>query len=200
MTIQDGEVLRAAARLRSASGEDIVNVYHWKWTGDPVDLSLVVPSVSQALDGRYDEIQPGIPSDVTFVDISYSNATTGEVYPAQSWPTQTSGGGTGDTMPEQCCGLIVGRTNAPHTMGRKFIGPFIEADNADGAWASGLVTAFGLFLSNYLSDIAVSTLGNMTPVVVTYVGNAITRIKSILSGFTSNAIYTQRRRRRGVGA
>lgn len=198
--LSDGDVLRFTARLRTSDGSDVCNVYTYRVDGSGETLSLALTNVAGVLNAAYDHIQPGIPSDTTFVDISAENLTTHEVTAAQPWPTLTAGGGTGDTMPNQCCGLVVGRTETSKTMGRKFLGPFYEGANADGVWSAGQTTALGDFLIHYLGQVTVGSNVFLKPVVAHVVNGVVSRIADIWTAYTSNQIYTQRRRRPGVGA
>lgn len=197
----DGDVVRTRTRLRSASGEDIVNVFHHVMSlASPQTDATVIPVINSFMNSMYGYIQPGIPSDVSFVDIDVQNVTTGDVYPAYPWPSLTVGGGTGDTMPEQCCALVVGRTGRTKTIARKFLGPFIEAANNDGAWYGTLLTQLGSFLDNYTANINISAGNLLIPIAARYLLGVIDSYAQIKSGYTSTGIYTQRRRRRGVGA
>lgn len=201
MTVSNGDVVRVTARLRTAQGEDILNVFHYKAdTLTDFPLETVIEKIAETLDDMYSSIQPAIPSDVSFIDIDGQNVSTGEVGPSVPWPARTVGGGTGDTMPEQLAGLCVGHTAMPHVVARKFLGPFIEADNADGTWASGLVAALADFATAWLTKPSISIGNEFIPGVARYVlGGLIDRFVPIGSTSSSNQIYTQRRRRRGVG-
>jgi len=200
-TWHDGDIIRCTARLRSASGEDIENVFHWKlYLNQDMSDGQGFYYLKPAVDMMYDAIQPEIPSDVTFVDMDFANLTQDLVYGASAWPTQTVGGGTGDTMPEQNCALVVGRTNAPHAIGRKFLGPFIEAANADGAWGSTLLGMLGTFAGLYDNAVTMAEYGAGIPGIPKIVNDAIVAFNHFYEVYTSNQVYTQRRRRRGVGA
>lgn len=198
---QNGDVIKFVTRLRSASGEDIQNVFHYKLDLDqPVTDTVVIPTFLDRLDLMYDKIQPDIPGDVTFVDIDVENITQDIVYGAQAWPNQTTGGGTGDTMPEQLCGLVVGRTNSPHAVGRKFLGPFIEAANLDGVWYSTLLGFLTDFAALYDTPIDLGASKVAVPGIPKWINQVLTAFNFFYETYTSNGIYTQRRRRRGVGA
>lgn len=200
MTSVDGDIWRATCHLRSASGEDIYNVFHFKHDGISENEGSLAVSVLTVLDNLYDDIEPAIPSDVSFVDIDLANVTQGLVYPSHPWPVQTNGGGTGDTMPEQLCGNLYAGTAFPHTIGRKFFGPFIESNNTDGVWASGLLAALADAAVHYLADVVLASGGVLHPGVAKYVNGVVTRFAPLLSAAVSSGIFTQRRRRRGVGA
>lgn len=196
----DGDVIRVSSKLTTATGEDIVNVFHFRYVGDPLPEGSCQIIIAFAIDGMFTNIQPEIPSDVAFTNIDMANVTQGLVYGPVPWPVLTTGGGTGDTMPEQCCALVLGSTNQPHTIGRKFLGPFIEAANADGTWYGTLLGMLSDFADDYADDIVAGVGSYLVPVLVSYLLGAPVRVTDILGTSTSNQIYTQRRRRRGVGA
>jgi len=197
----NADVIRVTCRLRSATGEDIENVYHYvcDFAGEVEEEDCITDILAQ-MDSMYDTIQPEIPSDVTFVDIDIMNVVREYVYAARPWPNQTVGGGTGDTMPEQNCALVVGRTNRTKTVGRKFLGPFIEAANNDGAWRSTLTAMLADYIDQYLADIVVGLSQRLVPGVAHYFNNVFQRFTEFSEAYTSSGVYTQRRRRRGVGS
>lgn len=198
---EDGDIVRVTCLLRAASGDDIQNVYHYKIAAPaPVSESVVTGQIRTQMNAMYSDIQPEIPADVSFVSIDIANLTKGEVFPAYSWPTLTAGGGTGDTMPEQVTALVVGRTNQSHVVGRKFLGPFIEASNDDGTWRSTLLTMLGSFAGKYITSLVFGGGATAAPGVVRWVGGVIDRFTPVFTAVTNNQIYTQRRRRRGHGA
>jgi hypothetical protein len=148
----------------------------------------------------YDKIEPNIPSDVTFDTIDFANVTQELVYASVGWPTQTVGGGTGDTMPETNSFMVWGSTNKPHTLGRKFLGPFIESTNTDGTWSSGLATMVIDWAAAYISSVTLLGAIIAKPVVAHYVAGLVTRVTDLLAAHFTSIVKTQRRRRRGVGA
>jgi hypothetical protein len=198
--VTDGDVIRAACRLRDGYGSDILNVYHFMYAGATTNSTVLGPFLINALDLMYDHIQPAIPSDTTFVDIDLSNATTGEVEAARAWQYQTAGGGTGAQMPSKDTALVVGRTNRSKVVGRKFLGPFISDTNVDGVWSSGFLTSLGDFLTDYLADVIVGAVGSLSPGVARYIAGVFNRFTLIDTGYCTNGIYSQRRRRPGVGS
>lgn len=200
MTTVNQDIIRAAARLRTATGDDIVNVFTFRYEGTDIALDALAGYIAAGLDSMYANIQPEIPSDVSFVDIDVQNLSTLEVTGAVPWPNLTAGGGTGDSAPQQCAGLILGETTFSHTMARKFLGPFIKTGLGDAVWGSTLAGMLADFAVDFLNPIAVGVLGEVAPVVVTFVDGAVHRVADIISTFTNNAVYTQRRRRPGVGA
>jgi hypothetical protein len=199
MDINSGDVLRVACRLRDGYGSDILNVFHYVYTGSSTSSTVVGPLVRLALDSAYNSANALIPTDTDYIDIDLTNATTGAVEAAQPWPAMTTGAGAGDQMPSDQCGLLVGRTDFSRVLARKFIGPIIESWNDDGQWSSGAVTLLTGFLADWLSNIAIGGLGQLSPVVAKYVAGVLDSFKYINGGYTSSGSYNQRRRRPGVG-
>lgn len=198
-TVVDGDIIKAVACLVTATGEHIQNVFHYRYVGDDIPDFDLNPILLGYIDAMYANIEPAVPSDVSFQYIDITNVTQQVFYGPASWPTLDFGGGTGATMPEQNCALVTGGTARSKTLGKKFLGPFIATNNSDGTWISGLVTALAAFAVDYLADLTVSTLGTLEPVLVHYVNNVMTYVTDIISSSTGNGVYTQRRRRRGVG-
>lgn len=199
-TVVNQDIIRAAARLRTASGDDIVNVFHFRYEGGDVALDALANSVAIGLDAMYDNIASAIPADVTFVDIDVQNLSDGQVTGAVAWPTQTVGGGSGDTAPQQCTANVLGTTAYSHTAARKFLGPFIKSALGDGVWGSGVLADIAAFAADFINPIAIGVVGEVTPVVIKLVNGAVLRVADILATQVNNTIYTQRRRRPGVGA
>lgn len=199
--VENQNVMRAVTRLRTANGDDIMNTWHWVFNGSAADSGVVLAAITAKLDALYDIIQPGIPNDVSFVDIDIANATKREVFAAQDWPALTVGGATGDTMPEHCCALVLGRTNVPKVSGRKFLGPFGEASNVDGAWENGLLLSLGQLAADWMENIVIDGGRTLAPVVARYIGGgALSGFTHLITAVVDNRIAVQRRRKRGVGA
>jgi len=196
----NGDIIKIVTRMRSATGEDILNVFHYRWEGDPIDDSTGFETLRNHMDAIFDIIASDIPADVAFIDIDCTNVTQEIFYGTDPWPSLTVGGGSGDTMPEQCCALVTATTNRSKTLGKKFLGPFIEAANSDGTWYGTLLSALANFAAAYIADVTVTDVGAFIPVLVHYVGNVLTYVTDIVGNGTSNQVFTQRRRRRGVGA
>jgi len=196
----DGDIVKAVCSMHVSTGDDVQNVFHWRYVGPSASDALVNDALLEYVDDMYGLIQAGMPADMTFWSIDITNVTQEIFYGAYDWPGQISGGGSGDTMPEQNCALVTASTIRSKTLGKKFLGPFIESNNADGVWAGGMVGSLASFAAAWLTDIAVDVAGALQPVVVHYVANQIVYYTDLLASHVTNAVYTQRRRRRGVGA
>lgn len=105
---------------------------------------------------------------------------------------------TTDGLPGQCAGLLEFNTgfSGRRGRGRNFIGGLCEEDNADGLLHSDqrdLMEAYGAtMLSTFVAPSAIAEW-----VVWTKVNNTVAVVQSVQA---KQPIYTQRRRRQGVGA
>jgi hypothetical protein len=195
------DIVRTVVKIIGQAGDVYENVYHHQYTGPGSSIIATAFSIGAWVSDLYNIIQPNIPGDVTISSFDVTNVTQKQVYAEEDIPDIGAGGGTGDTMPEQCCALVLGRTARPKTVGRKFLGPFIESQNADGNWGSDVFNTLDNFAIAWLTDIDYDA-GNshLSPVVVHYTGGGeYTTVTPLDSFAVSSQIYTQRRRRRGFG-
>jgi len=195
----DGDIIRATAKM-DYGGDDIQNVFHYRYNGPDVVDTTAISSVLAAIDNIYDNFEPAMNTGLAFTTIDITNVTQGLVYPDEDWPNQTTGGDADPVMPNQCCLMMLGRTNRSKTLARKFMGPFTEGDHTGNAWVSGLVSSAGTALVDWLTGYSFGGGSQLSPVVVHYVNNAINRVSDILTGVVTDAVYTQRRRRKSVGS
>lgn len=194
-----GDVIRCQARIRS-QGQTLIGTFHYRMTGPSISSDAGIFALAEQIDEMYDVVQPAMNSAVTFVDLDFANVTKQEVYAAIPWPTQTAGGSNQEPQANQVSALVVGRTNRPKTIGRKFLGPFTEIETVSGQWGGGFLGALQDFVAAYLASVTVGANTVFTPVVAHYIaGGLIAWTTDIISGIYSSIPATQRRRRLGVG-
>lgn len=195
-----GQVFRCSVRASTPFGEhvntftvrqvqaaftgDIFADIHASWGGAvktsylamfPASYSLISFRVAQI-----DDDLKGLPA------VSYTESGTGTRVP------------TGDALPPQCAcvlDLLTGFTGR-RGRGREFIGMTYEQDQAGGIYNSAyrtIVDNYGNTLrTTFVSGTAVAELG-----IWTHVNNSFIAVTSTVA---KAPVYTQRRRRLGVGA
>jgi len=198
----DGDVIRATAKMSVNGVYDIQNVFHWTYGGAPVAASTAITALAQAIDDMYDSIEPEISQNVQFTEIDIQNVTQGEVYAAVDWPVQNTGGNSGGTlMPLSNALLVVGRTNRSKTMGKKYIGGLTESANSSGQWTGAILGMVTSFIADYLASITISSGKVLTPVVAHYLaGGIVDYVTNLVTGFYTTNPVQQRRRRAGTGS
>src|SRR4030042_832582 len=103
----DGDIIRATAKL-DYGGDDIQNVFHYRYDGPDVNDSTAIQALTQAIDDIYDNLEPAMNTGLAFVTIDITNATPGLVYPDEAWPDQPTGGDADPVMPNQGCLMLLG--------------------------------------------------------------------------------------------
>jgi len=201
MTVLNGDVIRAAARLSDANGKYLVNVFHFKLDGLGASELDCREAISARLDEMYANLQSAFDDGVHFVDISYENVTQGTLMGIDAWPSLTSGGATGDGMPSQDTLVCSMQTLTPHVFGRKFLGTFIETGQAAGLWGSGLTSGAAAFIVDWLTPLAPSVGNALLAGVARYIeGGTVDRFTHFVSGAVKNIVRGQRRRQNDRGS
>lgn len=192
-----GDIIRVTPVLNDSNEGLVMNVF---WclvgAGDPADQELM-DTVALRLNTMYGYLDNYMPDTVDFYEIRFFNETQKKTMPTQSWPTLTVGGvDVADPMPAPCSALVFGRCQTSRRVGRKFLGPFTEADHADGVWLGGLDTALANFAQYWIASFQCST----NEVLRFVIANAVTLDWDIiLEGVVRTVVAYQRRRRAGRG-
>jgi hypothetical protein len=201
MAVNNGDVIRAAARLSDANGKYLVNVFHFKLEGAGMTELACREAISGRLDDMYENLQSAFDDGVHFVDISYENVTQGTLMGIDAWPSLTAGGATGDGMPSQDTLVCSMQTLTPHVFGRKFLGTFIETGQAAGLWGSGLTSAAAAFIVDWLTPLSPGISATLLPGVARYIaGGTVDRFTHFVSGAVKNVVRGQRRRQNDRGS
>lgn len=167
MTVADGDILRVAARMKSLSNTDIVNVFHFEAEGaTPASEVDVMTSIVTWLETAYNDIEGQIPTNQTPYDVKIDmvHLVGGVVKILRnlgvvSWGGAFDPSGTGEAMPLGVAVLIILRTLVGKVFGRKFIGQVSEVTTAGNSLATGApATAFATFAAKLLLPITSGTI------------------------------------------
>jgi hypothetical protein len=195
---ETGDVVRLGVVQTFDNEHDIVNVLHLLIiAGGPMTFATASLDFQEYVDDLYTPLA-SLLSDLQDADhISAANVTQDLVFGNFAFDTYTGGSNIADALPPTDTLLAFGRTSRPRVQIRKYLGVFCEGDQADGLWSS-TVRAAGLTYINY--HIAQQTMTNgLVLQGVAYNRTAGTSYGA-RSGSTSQAVCTQRRRRRGRGS
>ena len=197
MTIQINDVIRVQARMLRNGVDAVQNVYHvLHETGSPVTDATWVANVSGLIDAEMFLLRGSLNTNITSLDLLFFNVTQDVTLPDGSWATFAAGTNAAEANSPQVSAEVFWRTGAARVIGRKFLPPFIEAEQNDGKWSAGLLALLVTFAANFIGSIFTSQ-GN----VLFGTFNAITAtFNAYASGFAPIDSRTQRRRRTGVGA
>lgn len=166
MTISTNEVIRCAVRQRSASGTDIVNVYHLKNTGgNACSESQLLNAAATHYDNMWASLNAQIPSGQTPLDIKIDVVeliggivTIVRNVGSISWGSSYAPSGGGESY---ALGVAIGlilRTLVGKVFGRKSIGQVSEVTVNGNALATGTPTsAFTTHAAANVADMTVAT-------------------------------------------
>ena len=147
------------------------------------------------LDQLYAELEPVLSNNVTFQSRELQN------YSGGSWVTfdedAVSWAGTSTTMevPNSVSAVLIAKTAALRTVGRKFIGGLTVSSIAGNAIDSGALAVVAAALVLYLAPVTGIGGGTLTPGVVDKSGT----FHAFVGGFVSSFMGSMRRRKPGQG-
>lgn len=198
MTVQTGDVLRAAARLwYTGSGNEQVNTYFYELvTGGPLTDAVVAADLLGLMEEIYTHVLAIQSSDYSYADIAIKNITQDILLGTFSWPTLVQGTGTGVLTSAQVCALIFGRTAISRVQMRKYFGGLQEEDVSDSVLTGATLTA----LTNAGIEI-IATQGTLNGTYQPIAYNELLDRRTVpVSVGVSSITRTQRRRTRGRGS
>lgn len=196
MPFSAAEPTFVTAKLLSAAGDAIQNVFAIKRAGGSVDESDVREAIIEWLEAIYTELLGIISEEVDFSSVNIFHSAGDEATGDWPWDTLTSGSATGDQLPPGDAALINFYTGVSKRIGKKFIGALTEAAQDNGVLNASAITALtaaGLVASQaYTAGNGVS----FVPVIYDRVNDVM---RNILEYTTPAIIAYQRRRRQGRG-
>lgn len=197
MAVEVADIIRIAARMKLDGVSDIINVFHFVVAlQDLADDSEVMTGVASILDDLYTTIINQMTDNITFDTVDGFNVTKDELLPSKDWPVLVDGQNTSEMLPEMNAPCVFFRTIKPRVRCAKYLPPFGETTQTDGALVAGTIGEledFGDFLVLPLTT---------TDLTLGYV--SFNRDTSVATEVTSRVVpsrfRTQRRRRLGVGS
>jgi hypothetical protein len=205
MSVVDGDILRVTCNFELGDGHQYQNVYHYIRDGtDPVSDAGHVTAITAAMNQIYDTLLSQVKSDVTEQLSSVDRIAWNEI--TDQWEVVENIGtftltftpiGSEDALPYMSAPFVVFKTGRPRTVGKKFLFPFIETQQADTTLVAGAVTAMVAYGVQVLFPRAVS--GDVT-LTMGVPRTATDQWFNFLVAVVNDVIGSQKRRRPGVGA
>ncbi len=203
MTIEQSDVLRVTCNFILQDGTQYQNVYHYLFDGVGViaDATIVTEFAAQmqtAYEALEDLIRNDILNDLSSVDLVDFVTDQWEVIRNVGTFTLTIlGTQAGDAIPNMSSAFVTLKTARPKSVGRKFLFPVVEAEQAQGILTPAAVTDIVAYTDAIIADIVVAVVNALQPGIVR---TGINDVLLYTVGVVTNVIGTQRRRRPGVGA
>jgi len=197
MTVADGDIVRITANMDHTLEGDVQNVYHSILLGGNATDLQYMQVAAVRLEACYAYLQPYMPDTLLFEDVRGFNITQDKPLPTVDWPTLAAGTvDVADPLPSVMSVLCFQRTGMSRVIGKKYYGPFTEADQSDAVWTSGLLAAVALGF-NLLTVGATAGTGTLSFGVFS---PTLSLFQFFQEFVIPNVPAYQRRRRRGRGS
>jgi hypothetical protein len=204
MSIVDGDVLSLVTEFDLTGAGVLQNRFTWKWQGGEHPEAGVVAALTSWAEDFFELAAEWCPADIdsfnVYVDqLEYDEETEKWVVSANVGATTGSVTFTGgsELLPLQCAPCLVGFTAKPKSRGRKFLPLWLEPAQIAGVFVEAAQDELADMLAEYLATHIVETGKSLAPGVVSDKWGVFL---PFVSGLVKALVFTQRRRRRGVGA
>ncbi len=203
MPIVDQDIVKVSSNFELGDGTQYQNIYYYIRDGnDPFSDAAHIAAIKAHQEAMYDEIVGQVKDDVveqlSFVDRIAWDGTKWEIVEniGTFTPAFVPVGAT-DSLPFQVSPYVVFKTSRPKSVGKKFLFPFTEPQQADSILVPTAVTAVTAYAALAITPIALGgdatlTMGIVRTGVETYLNFDVAVVNDVLG--------SQRRRRPGVGA
>ena len=205
MAVLDGDILRVSCNFELGDGTQYQNIYHYVRDGtDPFSDAAHLTALSNEMAAIYDTIADQVVDDVTeqlcFVDRVEFNEIENEWRVVENIGTFTplfTPTAIVDSLPFMSAPYIIFKTQRPRSVGKKFLFPFAETEQAGTILGAGAVTAMVAFGANVLTAVE---LGGDATLTACIVRTGIQAVLNLLVAVVNDVMGSQKRRRPGVGA
>lgn len=203
MTIQSGDYLRVTCNFELGDGTQYQNIYSYTRDGeDPYSDANHVIAIKARVEAMYATIIALVKSDtveqLSFVDrVEWVVDEWKVVENIGTFVPTFNPAAVGDALPHQCAPFLIFKTTRPKSVGKKFLFPFDEAQQADSILVGGAVTAMVAFGVLAIDDIPLVGVSTLLPGIMR---TGVQQWLTFQVAVVNDVIGTQRRRRPGVGA
>lgn len=205
MAVVDGDVLRVTVNFELGDGTQYQNIYHYTRDGtDPYSDAVHVAAIETDIAAAYDELVAIVKNDITeqlcLVDRVEFNEIVDEWRVVENIGTFTPTWaplGTSDSVPFQSSPYVVFKTQRPKSVGKKFLFPLAEVQQAGTIMIAGAVTAITAYAAQILATINLGGDATLSSVIVR---TGIQTVLPLLVAVINDVMGSQKRRRPGVGA
>lgn len=205
MSVVDGDILRVSTNFELGDGTQYQNVWHMTRDGtDPFSDAAHVVEIGSWMAAIYATIVAQVKDDVveqlSFVDRIEFNEITDQWAVVENIGTFTPGftpTGNGESIPYMSAPYVLFKTDRPRTVGKKFLFPYIESQQAETILGAAAVTAMVAFGAAVLAG---RVIGGDVTMTMGVVRTGVQSYFNFLVAVVNDIIGSQRRRRPGVGA
>ncbi|GAH29230.1 unnamed protein product [marine sediment metagenome] len=205
MSVIDQDVLRVTMNFELGDGTQYQNIFHYIRDGDdPVSDAVHVTTIEIHQEAIYATIVAQVDDNTTVQLCSVDRVAFNEI--TDQWEVVENIGtftpaftptGDGESIPYMSAPYVIFKTQRPRSVGKKFLFPFIESQQADTVLEAAAVTAMAAYGTACL---AAPSLGGDATLTLGITRTGINTFLNFLVAVVNDIIGSQKRRRPGVGA
>jgi len=140
--VEVGDVIRLTAVMDHDYEGTVQNVWHVLQSVDTATQEDFMDDVADRMNAAYNNLDNFMPDSLSFQEIRGYNITQDEPLPTVNWPTLTVGQvDAAEPLPSVMSALGLMRTGTPKVLGKKYFGPFTDANINNTEWTSGITSA-----------------------------------------------------------
>jgi hypothetical protein len=203
MSIFADDWVRIVVRMTDINGSSIQNAYHYQHTGSgSVAEGAFLIAVESEMASMYGYIEDNIPDSLTPLDITCDvvDFSGGELVVLRNvgtiaFTTWNGGTATGDGLPQGNAAVVNLPTYEAGVLGRKYIGPLVEAVQNNGILGSGILADLATYAADFIGGFDASAEPFSPGVMSTKLAQGVLIASAVLNA----VVGYQRRRKSGVG-
>ena len=198
MAVTQNDILEAGARLETQDGDDVINVFQFRYEGVPqLSDTQGINDVIEFLEAIYAIVRVVIPILSVFRDITVRNTTTSINHGVFPWATLVNGAAASNDLPPAVSSMISFPTGISRVTLRKYFGNVSTNQIAQpGTWSvthqAQMVSAAAIMVVPFVATNGTWAYGHNSPKIPGWIAPAVALVTSIPA--------YQRRRRQGRGS
>lgn len=197
MPVAVGDIVRITAKMLLSGIGDIVNVFHFSVAIDtaPNDTQFMLDT-ALLIDILYGTINLDVHLNVGYSSVEGQNISKNELLPSTPFPTLVVGANATEMLPEMVAACVFHRTLTPRVRASKFLPPYAESANIDGALNPATATRCQTFGDSLTAGLA----GARVSLVYVAFNRTLMTSTVVTQALVPSRFRTQRNRRLGVGS
>lgn len=198
MACNNGDCLLATVQMQWQGVDIFQSVFHARYTtASPETDDVVMTAVVVGLEAAFSQIDNLQHEDLVYLGTKFYNITQERPMGEQNWYSVPSPAETSEPLPLQCQALALFYTATKRSVGKKFIPAFTVSQVTDG---QTLTTSAKVAVQDFADELLTARSTIDGEIAFGNWRDPVTYFIPWTSAVARAGVYTQRRRRLGVGS